>query len=395
MRVLLKEGAVSGEEFQREEAMAKNADAKVRQAQAKLQTVRSDIRAARSRQDRAQSMVQSAQAKLLKAQAELDRAAARVEQAEAEIAAAAGRVKMAEGDLEAARASARSMAAMAQASAGKIRQAQVGERSAAASLTTASVVQGYTEIRSTVDGVVTLRLISPGVLVNPGQALLKVAQIDPIRLQANVPETDLAKVRPGFPILARLQSGGSLSAKVTSITPAVDAAARTGVVEAVAPNPGARVKPGQYLRMEIAVGGGPSVLRVPTAAVRWQSAPSSAVLSTLQKPFVWVAEPAQEAARVLVSRRVEIRIGGSNGQFTEVLSGLAHGDQVVVRGHEDLTQGTRVAPVPWEDGPAVLPPPGTAAVGHTGHGAPAPRRSRTSKPPASEPHAGHGAHGGH
>lgn len=386
MKALLDAGAVSGEEFQRDEAMAKGADAKVRQAEAKLQAVRSDIRAANSRVSRTQAMLESAGAKVAQAQSRVQGMEARIEQAQAEVAALAGRIEMAEGDLEAARANVRAMQAMADAGSGKIRQAQAGVQGAQAALTTANVVQGYTEIRSLVDGVVTQRLISPGVLVNPGQAILKVAQVDPIRLQANVAETDLASVRIGSPITVRGQDGKVLaSARVSSITPTVDPTTRTGIVEAVLPNKQRRFRPGQYVRMELGTRAQENGLRVPTSAIRWQSVRSSNILSTDRTAFVWVAEAAGDDKSFTVSRK-EVRIGAGDGQFTEVLAGLQEGQQVIARGGDYLRPGDTVTAVTWTgDGPEALPKSGTqpGLGGHSGHG---------GKPsaPAGEGHSGHG-----
>src|SRR5205823_4177869 len=96
-----------------------------------------------------------------------------------------------------------------------------GVRQAQAQWNTARVVAGYTEIRSDVDGVVTQRLISPGVLVQPGQAILRISQIQPIRLQVNVAESDL----PGIRVGSRVRVWGAkdprhpIDARVTSIFP--------------------------------------------------------------------------------------------------------------------------------------------------------------------------------
>ena len=87
----------------------------------------------------------------------------------------------------------------------------------------ASVMQGYATIRAEIDGVVTERLISPGVLVSPGQAILRIAQIEPIRVQANVPESDLGDVKVGSPVRIIPRGGGEpVSARVSSVAPAVD-----------------------------------------------------------------------------------------------------------------------------------------------------------------------------
>ena len=415
MKVLFDNGAVSGEEFQREQASARGADAKVRQTEARLLAVRSDIRAAESQRARAEAMVESAQGKIAQAQSRILAMEAKVEQSKAEIAAAAGRIKMSDGDLEGAQANARAMQAMARAGTGKIRQAQAGVRLAEASLATSTVVRDYTEIRSLVDGVVTQRLISPGVLVSPGQAILKIAQIQPIRLQANVGDADLARIRIGARVTVRTQDSESepLEARVTSISPAMDPVARTGTVEALFANVPRRFLPGQYVRMEIqtrptrtqAAG----ALRIPSAALRWQSSPSNTILSMKQSAYVWVAEAGVDEGSFVV-QRVDVEAGSSDGSYTEILSGLRLGQQVVVRGHDSLRPGDTVSAVAWgTGGPASLPDarvvPGSG--GHTGHGAgggavappTAMDDSRPTPPPAAarptraEDHSAHGKGG--
>lgn len=399
-RGLLDRSVIAREEFQRDESMAKAATAKVRQAQAKLQGVRSSIRAARARVARSEAMVESALAKIAQLQARVQGTEAKIEQAQAEIGALDGRIRMAQGDLEAAEANARAMQAMAGAGAKKIAQAHAGLREAQAALATASVVRGYTEIRALVDGVVTQRLISPGVLVNPGQALLKVAQLSPIRLQANVAGADLARIRVGAAVTVRPRDGAGqpVTARVTSITPAIDPVARTGVVEALYPNADARFLPGQYLVMEIATRESQQALRVLSSALRWESAASSAVLSTNEAAYVWLATAtSSEALPRFTVRRVRVRTGASDGSYTEVLSGLTVGQQVVARGHEDLEDGDTVAAAAWTpEGPAVLPPadlpadPGGPGA-HQGHGAaPVGEKAPAPAPPSPSGHEGHG-----
>src|SRR5206468_128749 len=130
-----------------------------------------------------------------------------------------------------AQANAGALAAAAAAAQHEIAHTQAGVRQAQAHVDTANVVRGYTEIRSLVDGMVTQRLISPGVLVNPGQAILKVSQIRPIRLQANVAESDLQNIRVGNRVRVRSMRDPKhvVEARVTAMFPAVDPAARTGI----------------------------------------------------------------------------------------------------------------------------------------------------------------------
>jgi RND family efflux transporter MFP subunit len=278
---LLKTGAVSAEEYQREKAQAESADAKVRQAQAKLQETQAAIRSAQSKIRRAEAMTAAAEAKA-------GAADARQEQARADVAGAAARVAQMQADARAAQAA-------AGAAVHRIAHSAAGVREAEAMLNTADVVREYTEIRSPVVGMITQRLISPGVLVNPGQAILKVAQIRPIRLQANVAESDLPSIRVGNRVRVRTMKdpGRVVEARVTAIFPAFDPVARTAIVEAVVPNADGRLLPGEYLTMDITTGAKKSALVVPSSAVVWQPKASSAVLATDETPAVWVIRAGQ------------------------------------------------------------------------------------------------------
>lgn len=315
---LLKAGAVTQEEYQRERAQAENADAKVLQGQARVMQAQAQIRGAQSAARKAEAMIASAKSKVDQAQAELNSHYAHVR------------------STEAASDSARQ----------KIVQAQAGVQQAQATLAGASATQGYSDIRSQTDGVVTQRVISPGVLVSPGQTILRISQIKPIRLQANVSESDLSKVRVGTRILVNNQDGNlkPLMAQITSVAPSVDPTGRTGVVEAIVPNQDRRFLPGQYVTMDISTGRNMNTLRIPTRALRYHAAPSGGVISTQAIPSVWVAEPIVGQEGQYTGREVEVKVGLSDEKSTEILAGLKVGQKVVVAGQDYLKNGDNVAP---------------------------------------------------
>ncbi len=316
---LLKAGAVTQEEYQREKAQAENADAKVRQAQARIAQVQAQIRAAQSAVRKAEALIASAKSKVEQAQSELNSHYAHV----------------------------RSTQAAADSANQKIAQAQAGVEQAKATLAGASAAQGYSEIRSQTDGVVTQRIVSPGVLVNPGQTLLRIAQITPIRLQANVSESDLAKVRVGSSVLVSNQDEGSkpITAQITSVAPSVDPTARTGIVEAVVPNKDSRFLPGQYVTMDINTGQNAHTLRIPTRALRYHASPSEGVVTTQTTPSVWVAQPVGGQEGQYTVQEVEVKVGLSDEKSVEILAGLQAGQKVVVAGQDYLQNGDTVAPV--------------------------------------------------
>ena len=316
---LLKVGAVTQEEAQRERAQAQNADAKVRQAQARIAQVQAQNRAAQSGLQKADAMIAAAKAKLQQAQS----------------------------DLSAHEAHVRSAAAAADSARQKIAQAQAGVQQAQGALAGASAAQGYSEIRSQTDGVVTQRIVSPGVLVSPGQTLLKIAQIAPIRLQANVTEADLQKVRVGSRVLVESRNGrgGALTAHITSIAPSVDSASRTGIVEAVVANKDRRFLPGQYVTLNLSTGRATNTLQIPTRALRYHTVPSGNVVSSQATPTVWVADPISGQADQYTVHEVTVTTGLNGADRTEILSGLKAGRQVVVAGQDYLKNDDTVSAV--------------------------------------------------
>jgi RND family efflux transporter MFP subunit len=307
MRQLFAQNAVSRSELQEAEAEAAEAQSKLRQAESMVRQTTSKVKAAEANVRKADAMISAAQK--------------RIRQAQADVRAAEAAVRSRQSGAEAAKKN------IAKERAG-VAQAQAGYQSAAAQ-------RGYAALKAEVDGVVTQRLISPGVLVNPGQAVLKVAQVAPIRLQANVPEGDLAKISVGASVTLKSRDGKGepVIARVSSVSPAVDPQARTGVVEVVWPNTTGRFLPGQFVTMEIETSLPSEGLTVPSEAV--QSAVNS-------KPFVWVAESSGDPGQFTVNR-VEVEVGPSNGSLIQIKSGLTEGQQVVVAGGMYLKDGGAVS----------------------------------------------------
>jgi multidrug efflux pump subunit AcrA (membrane-fusion protein) len=219
---------------------------------------------------------------------------------------------------------------------------------------TAQVVRDYVNIRVTNSGNVVKRLVAPGVLVQPGTPVLKVVQVDQVRLQANVGEQDLAGIRVGSPVTVILagNAGEPFAAKVSSVSPFVDPGARTAVVEAVVPNPGRRLLPGQYVQMQFITGEQPKALFVPREAVARGGDSAS----------VWVVENDR------VERR-QVTTGLESRDRVEIVAGLDAGERVVRRGHEGLYTGALVADASAAATPAAAgqPVPG-AASSHATHG---------------------------
>src|SRR5512137_2591977 len=265
-------------------------------------------------------------------------------------AAAQARVAAARARLEQARAFVTSAQRKLEAADAIVLQGQAQAK-------TAQVVRDYVNIRTTIEGYVAKRLVAPGVLVQPGTPVLKIVQMDQVRLQANVGEQDLTGIRVGSPVTVILAgtAGEPLAAKVSSISPFIDPGARTAVVEAVVGNAGRRLLPGQYVQMQFVTGEQPKALFVPREAVARSG----------DRASVWVV------ADDRVERR-QVTTGLEGQDRVEIVAGLDAGERVVRRGKESLYAGALVADASAAATPAAAGQPAPASPSsHAGHGGPA------------------------
>ena len=243
-----------------------------------------------------------------------------------------------EAKREAAQAKLEQARAMETSSRKKLDAAQSMIAQGQAASQTAQIVRDYVSIVAPTSGYVAKRLVAPGVLVQPGMPILKIAQLDRVRLQANVGEKDIATIRVGSPVTVTTTGGQALTARVTAVFPFVDQGPRTAVVEAVVDNQHHRLLPGQYVTMQIVTGGRANAIMVPRGAV--------ARLGEAAK--VWVVSDGRAEPRAVTT-------GLESAERVEIIRGLSVGDRVVARGHEGLFAGARVIETTAGGGSPAMP----------------------------------------
>jgi len=332
---LYADGAIARRELERETAQVAASQAKLNQAKAVVRTTqagvtraRQDVIQAQARQGAAQAAVATAEARVEQAQAERDSARQKITETQVGVQTAQAEVRMADAGITGATAK----AGVAQATA---RQAQ-------AAWTEANTVRGYTTIRATTSGVVTARNLVPGTLVQPGMSILKIAKTDVVRIQVNVSEADLPRIRVGQLLTAHPVEHltEQLAARISAIFPTQDAAAHTAVVEARLPNPDNRLRPGQYLAVTLDLNDAqPPALSVPTTA-----------LATRDKQTT-LFTAVSDGLRV-TAKQVAVRTARVNNDRTEILSGLHAGDRIITSGVTDLRDGDVVKVVQETNPPA-------------------------------------------
>lgn len=204
---------------------------------------------------------------------------------------------------------------------------------ARATLKSVEEITGYLRIVAPFNGVVTARNVHPGALVGPGGggsqvAMLNISQVSRLRLVVAVPETSVAYISPGADVAFTVATYPNqiFHGKVARLAESVDVKTRTMPVELDVDNSSGRLDPGMY----------PQVAWPERHSQATLFVPSSAVVRSMEETFVI-------RVRNGVTEWVRVKPGVASGQEVEVFGSLVAGEQVALRGTEELRPDTRVA----------------------------------------------------
>ncbi|MES2825101.1 MAG: MdtA/MuxA family multidrug efflux RND transporter periplasmic adaptor subunit [Pseudomonadota bacterium] len=194
----------------------------------------------------------------------------------------------------------------------------------------------YARITAPISGRVGLRQLDAGNMVNTGDGLLTIAQVEPITAVFSIPQ-DRAPL-----VVKKLRAGEVLSVeaydreqklkladgRLLTVDNQIDAATGTLKCKAVFENRDAALFPNQFINARLLVATKTAVTLVPGAAIQ---------RGAEQSTFVYVVDG--ESA---VSIR-PVTPGTAEGGLVEITSGLAAGEVVVLEGVDRLAAGTKVA----------------------------------------------------
>jgi Cu(I)/Ag(I) efflux system membrane fusion protein len=168
------------------------------------------------------------------------------------------------------------------------------------------------------DGVVSELAVREGMTVTPGAPLFRINGLRTVWVNAEVPESAAAQVRPGMAVRASSPAfpGTEFSGKVEALLPEVNAATRTLKARIELANPAGKLVPGMFATIHMAHAQSRETLLVP----------SEAVIQTGTRSVVITAPAEGKFAAVEIVTGTEV-----NGQ-TEVVKGLREGQKVVASG---------------------------------------------------------------
>jgi RND family efflux transporter MFP subunit len=293
-------------------AQVQGAQAGVRHSTEEITRAKSEVSRAQASHDAlhaaAMRLEQASKARPgLIAEQELEDAQARDRESEAQVAAAKSALGASEQQLEISRAS----------------QSQV------------SAMQDYSRIVAPFDGVVTWRYADTGALIQAGTSnassapVVKLAEVDTLRLRVPVPESIAARVHVGMPASIQVQATEeTLTGTVKRYTDSLDRSTRTMQVEIDVPNKAHKLAPGMYANVTLEMQNIPDAITIPIQALMQSGNNSSVMIVTAENR---------------VERR-EVKLGAQDSNKVQVLSGLKEGDRVIAANLSSFQSGQTVEP---------------------------------------------------
>lgn len=195
----------------------------------------------------------------------------------------------------------------------------------------------YSRLYAPFDALVSRRLVETRGYVTPGVSIARLQDISKIYFEIEVPERAMRLYQSGKLLAARAYIGGDINQafviRYAEHSTEPDAVTQTYRVVFVMDYPqGVNITPGINAKVTLRSSreGEPSRLAVPVGAVSGDYKNDF---------FVWVYQPDEQT----VHKR-HVAVGQINGRRITVLSGLKSGEQVVVAGTSQMTEGLRVHP---------------------------------------------------
>lgn len=183
-------------------------------------------------------------------------------------------------------------------------------------------------IRAPVAGSIAERFVQPGEFIRENTPVVTIVQMQPLKLKTAVQEKLAGLITAGQAVEFAVEAFPELvfGGKVAYVSPAVDQATRTFVVEALVDNSNRQLKPGFFAKGAIAIRVDENVLAVPEDAVSTLAGVSSVYL-------------VENGGRV---RQQTVSIGARQGKLVEVTAGLKGSETLATSNLGQLATGTTV-----------------------------------------------------
>jgi membrane fusion protein (multidrug efflux system) len=200
-------------------------------------------------------------------------------------------------------------------------------KAASGQLSSTKEMQAYLRVTAPFDGIITERLVHPGMMVAAGshQSLLQLQQTSHLRLIVPIPETYVGNLTRGKQVAFHVPAhpGKNYSGTIARIPESLDAQSRSMMVELDVLNGDGSLAPGMYPTVDWPVSSGDTLLFVP----------NSSVVTTTERTFVITSINGR-------AHWVNVRKGPASGEQIAVRGDLNAGQSVVKQATDEIREGT-------------------------------------------------------
>lgn len=288
--------------------------------------------------------VRQAKATLQQTHAALSQAQANVAQAKANVQLAqvtasrnntlVGRGVLSKQEGDQSNATFQAMTAQVEAAQASVNAAEQNVSASEANLKRLTELQSFKQITAPFNGVITLRNIDTGTLINTGSTLLfRIAQTNILRIFINVPQSNYPDLKVGAAADINVQElpYRTFKGRISRISGALDTNTRTMLTEIQIPNPDNTLLPGMYAQVTL------SLFRLHPPII----IPGEAVVARDKGNMAVVVDGTNTA------HFRSIQLGRDYGARVEVLSGLNAGERVIINPGDAVREGVHVNPTPF------------------------------------------------
>jgi membrane fusion protein (multidrug efflux system) len=193
------------------------------------------------------------------------------------------------------------------------------------------------EVRAPFDGMLGIRQVNVGQMINPGQQVVQLTALDRVYVDFALPQQTLPQLATGYEarVHADALPGHEFKGKVTAINSMVDAVTRNVGVQATLENPDHDLHPGMFVKVDVILPEKSKTLVIPGSAVSYAPYGNSVFVIDKKKD----PKTGKESQSL---RQAFVRIGEARGDFVAVTEGLQAGDVVVSTGVFKLRNGMSV-----------------------------------------------------
>lgn len=191
-------------------------------------------------------------------------------------------------------------------------------------------------IRAPFSGTLGLRQVNLGQYMSAGNPVAPLQSLRPIYVNFGVPQEQARQVRVGSKVTVRADelAGTQFDGRVTAIDSVVDEKTRNVQVQATLPNSAAKLRPGMFVKAELATGSARPVLSLPASAISYAPYGNSVFIVADMKDAK--GQPYKGV------RQQFVKVDGTRGDLVAVVDGLQAGDEVVSSGTFKLRNGAAI-----------------------------------------------------